>query len=293
MHVLAPLLVMLTAAEAPPQEVLERLQRSLAVLKPVEVVDAPTPPPLVEVEEEEEEAEEAPPAEVLAPTPARPPAVELDELRRESEGRSGGPPRVGVVAVAGVEGLINSTFSIQPRVGLGVRVGLTAPSETREDHFAAVPSVALVGGYAGLADHRVFAELRMELLVAQGGVSMLMPGFTAYALGGFDGLLAGGVDPYVGLGIGWDHNIFKGAQSSSGGHGGGGGNWGGLGGGWGGGGGGGLAALGVVVVAALAVAVAVGLAIGFVCAGRLELRYHPLSVRNAPPTVAVLVGYGI
>lgn len=292
MHVLAPLLVMLTAAEAPPQEVLERLQRSLAVLKPAEVVDAPTPPPLVEAEEEAQaEAEEAPPAEVLAPTPARPPAVELDELREESEGRSGGPPRAGVVAVAGVEGLINSTFALQPRVGLGVRVGLTAPTDTREDHFAAVPSVALVGGYAGLADHRLFAELRMELLVAQGGASLLMPGFTAYALGGFDALLAGGVDPYVGLGIGWDHNIFKNAKS--GGHVGGGGNWGGLGGGWGGGGGGGLAALGVVVVAAVAVAVAVGLVIGFVCAGRLELRYHPLSVRNAPPTVAVLVGYGL
>ncbi|MDP1826587.1 MAG: hypothetical protein Q8L48_25175 [Archangium sp.] len=298
---LGPLILLLSAAEPPApaqsqEAVLSRLRRSLAGLEQ----PAPTPPPLVpapdeqELEPEPESAEaeaEAPPEEVLAPTPPRLEVKEpRDDLRDESEQRGGPPSRVGMVAVAGGEGAFatNGTGGawFRPRVGLGLRVALTAPEAS-----VAVPSLALVGGYAGLLDHRVFAELRAELLVAHAGAGMLMPGFTLYALGGFDVLLAGGVDPYVGVGIGWDHNIFAkgsagaGTAKKSGGGGGWGGGWGGL-----GSGGGGLA---VIAAAVVAVAVAVGVVIGFVCAGRVEFRYHPASPRNAPPTASVLFGFGI
>ena len=97
--------------------------------------------------------------------------------------------------------------------------------------------------------------------------------------------VGGAVDPYVGMGIGWDVNIFKGNGSGPPGksHGG----WGG--GGWGGGGGGGLEGLVILAVAAVAV-VAI---IGFICAGRLELRYHPAPPHLAPANLSVLIGFGL
>lgn len=122
-----------------------------------------------------------------------------------------------------------------------------------------------------------------------------MPGFTAYALGGVDAVLSGGVDPYVGVGVGWDHNIFAPiggktgeGKSQSGGS------------GWSGSGLGGLGnGLAYIVIPLVAVAVAVVAVIGFICAGRVEFRYHAGSSRNAlplsapVPTVSVLLGYGI
>jgi hypothetical protein len=91
------------------------------------------------------------------------------------------------------------------------------------------------------------------------------------------------------MGMGWDYNVFKRNESTpapppakrwgSG--------WGWGGGGLGGGGGGeGLAIL-------LAGAVAVAAVIGFVCVGRIEIRYHPAPPHFAPPNVAVLIGYGL
>lgn len=292
---LGPFLLLMTAAEpaAPPEsqeEVLARIRSSLSALKP----PPPTRPPLVPAPAEQELEPEPAPEEpeptaaedVLAPTPPR---VE-DDLRDESERRGGVPSRVGVVAVAGGEGAFATDGTggawFRPRVGVGLRVALTPPEKS-----VAVPSLALVGGYAGLLDHRIFAELRAEHLVTHAGASMLMPGFTLYALGGFDALFGGGIDPYVGVGVGWDHNVFahpgappadKKPRSGGGGWGGG---WGGL-----GSGGSGLAVIAGAVVAA---AVAVGVIIGFVCAGRVEFRYHPASPRNAPPTASVLFGFGI
>lgn len=291
---LGSLLLLLTAAEpaAPPESpeaVLARIRSSLSALKP----PPPTRPPLVAAPEEQpepapEEPEPTAAEDVLAPTPPR--VEDHDDLRAESERRGGGPSRVGVVAVAGGEGAFatdgTGAARFRPRVGVGLRVALTPPGES-----VAVPSLALVGGYAGLQDHRIFAELRAELLVSHAGASMLMPGFTLYALGGFDALLGAGLDPYIGVGVGWDHNVFahqgekaveKKPRSGGGGWGGG---WGGL-----GSGGSGLAVIAGVVVAA---AVAVGVIIGFVCAGRVEFRYHPASLRNAPPTASVLFGFGI
>lgn len=337
MHVLAPLIVILTAAgpeevgapaEAPsetaqvPRKVrgplvpagaarddqLARIKRSLEALKAPPPAPTPlTAPPLVPADGPEQEeiaapADASPPEvpadipDVLAPTPPRP-EVKTDE----SERRGGPPPRVGVVGLAGGEVAFNTVsagMSFRPRVGLGMRVALTAPSN--DETVSAVPSLALLGGYAGLLDHRVFAEFRTELVVNRGGESIFMPGFTVYALGGFDALLAGGIDPYVGVGMGWDHNIFKGAGAGAaspraktgGAHlgGWGGGSWGNLG---GGGGGNGLGVLAVLAGAAVAAAVAVGLVIGFVCAGRVEFRYHPASPRQAAPIASVLIGYGI
>lgn len=296
---LGTFLLLLTAAEpaATPEsqeEVLARIRSSLSTLKP----PPPTRPPLVPAPDEQELEPEPEPApeepeptaaeDVLAPTPPR--VEDHDALRDESDRRGGVPSRVGVVAVAGGEGAFATDGTgaawFRPRVGVGLRVALTPPEKS-----VAVPSLALVGGYAGLLDHRIFAELRAELLVTHAGASMLMPGFTLYALGGFDALLGGGLDPYVGVGVGWDHNVFahqgappadKKPRSGGGGWGGG---WGGL-----GSGGSGLAVIAGVVVAA---AVAVGVIIGFVCAGRVEFRYHPASPRNAPPTASVLFGFGI
>jgi hypothetical protein len=192
---------------------------------------------------------------------------------------------VGIVALAGAEVVapLEGGLSLRPRLGLGVRVALTARTPLGEG-FDTTPSLAFLGGCAGLTEARLFGEVRLELAVSRPG-GFFQPAFTVYALGGTDVLVAGAADPYFGAGLGWDVNVFKGdpnqpAPKSVGG-GWGGGSWGG-GGGWGGAG---VLLLPVIIAAAVAI-------VGFICVGRIEVRYHPLSSRMVPASMTVLVGFG-
>ena len=237
---------------------------------------------------------------MAAEPPSPPPLVDGDEAQRlppETETEVLGPAvtarapraptsRFGVIGIAGGEGLIpvnGAPGSLGVRAGGGVRFALQ-PRTDDEETVNTTPSVGLVAGYAGPVDHRVFVELRTELTAGPGG-GLFLPGFTVYALSGLDTLLSGGgVDPYVGMGIGWDYNIFKKNDSApappppKGG-------W--LGGGLGGGGLG--QGLGVLIAGAVVVAAV----IGFVCVGRVEIRYHPSPPLHAPPNVSVMIGYGL
>ena len=189
---------------------------------------------------------------------------------------------MGIVALAGGELVapLEGGVSLRPRLGLGLRVALM-DRPTSSDALDAMPSLGIVAGYAGLADQRIFGELRLELALAPPG-GLFQPAFSLYAITGTDFILSGGLDPYVGAGFGWDVNVFKRDPSqkpvkttSVG-----------LGGGWGGGGlGGGLLLLPAAIVAAAAI-------VAFVCVGRVEVRYHPISTRLAPATLTVLLGYG-
>ena len=221
---LGPLLLLVTAAE--PALAVESEGEALRSSQP-----APTVPPLVPVDSDSPDTRGPEYPQVVhrdgqvcvqtlsadgavveacradpAVAKAKRTGTELEQPREHGARTTTVPSRVGVVAVAGAEGTFTTdgtrALQLRPRVGAGVRVALTSP-----EAGAAMPSLAVVGGYAGLLDHRLFAELRVELLVPQ-AVSLLMPGFTAYALGGVDAVLSGGVDPYVGVGVGWDHNIF-------------------------------------------------------------------------------------
>lgn len=268
MHVLG-LIIAVVAGAAP--------EKQAPAVPPV-VAPALTAPPLVAADEE-----------VLAPTAPRrvvtraaPAPVKLSERVTPAAPAS----RFGIIALVGAEAAVpvnGATPNLGLRAGMGVRFALLARSDDPAQ-VNATPSVGLVAGYAGLAEHRLFTEVRTELIAASGG-GLFLPGFTVYALSGLDTHLNGdGVDPYVGMGIGWYHNVFKPSGSPSEGKP----RW--RSGGWGGGlGGGGGHAAAIL----LAGAVAVAAVIGFVCAGRVEIRYHPSPPQRAPPNVSLLVGFGL
>ena len=289
-------------------ELATRLSHALRGI--VTAVEPPSPPPMVAIDETHSEPRRVPLGVMRVPDPttqtslpaadaflapplisadeADPPAAPADiDLGLRGEVAPPSPPpkleptsRVGIVALAGGELVapLEGGVSLRPRLGLGLRVALM-DRPTSSDALDAMPSLGIVAGYAGLADQRIFGELRLELALAPPG-GLFQPAFSLYAITGTDVIVSGGVDPYVGAGLGWDVNIFKGdpkqkpAKSSVG-----------LGGGWGGGLGGGLALLPVAVIAAVAI-------LGFICVGRVEVRYHPISSRLAPATMTVLLGYG-
>ena len=293
MHHLA-LIILLAGAElgspdAGQAEVLERLRRSLSGVSALTIavpppVQAPlSAPPLIEAEPVSPlEAEQARRVELSpsAPSARRAPLA----VARPAATKPEPTYQVGLVAVGGAEGSWpagGGQFALGLRIGGGLRYALL-PREPGELTARAIPSVAVVAGYAGPVSDRFFAEVRAELVVAPPG-GLFVPGFTIYALGGTDVLGVGGVDSYVGMGVGWDYNIFKGNGSTPAARSGG---WGG--GGWGGGGGG-LGGLAILAGAAVAV-VAI---IGFICAGRVEIRYHPAPPHLAPANLSVLIGFGL
>lgn len=304
---------------------LEALKRGARRARAVKL--APSVPPLVEaVDEEELPATQPAPAEEpsvppptldrevvpveppsVPPVVSAPPAVAPEEVAaqptpgvevREEVKDPGPPTQVGFTVIGGLETgppLGSDTWEVRGRAGLGARFALTRRDpQTRE--VEAVPAASLLVGYAGRLvdpnDHRVFGELRLELLAARPR-GMLGPAFTAYLLSGVDVLVGDpgvGAQPYVGAGVGWDVNPFSAPQGrqpspnaakptaglgvpmnalnlgSSGG------------------------AMAAVLVP-LAMAAVVGAVIAFVCAGRIEVRYSPGSSRGAP-SLSILVGYG-
>lgn len=277
---------------APPMVVAREPQKYAPAPRrvPLGVVRVPDPPAPVKKVSPSDEVALSPPlvsadeADPPAQLPSRDvaPAAELGLHSEEPPLKADPTSRVGIIALAGGELVapLAGGVSLRPRLGLGLRVALMDRS-TSGDDLDATPSLGLVAGYAGLADQRLFGELRLELAVARPG-GLFQPGFSLYAITGTDFILSGGVDPYVGAGLGWDVNIFKGdpkqkpAKTGIG-----------LGGGWGGSLGGGSGALLLPAIALAAVAV-----VAFICVGRVEVRYHPVSTRLAPATMTVLLGYG-
>jgi len=213
----------------------------------------------------------------LAPVPtAREPApdngIRLDPGSRWGfAGALAGMLNVPSDAASGVTG--SGVF------GLGFRYGLL---ERAADRRMWMPGLALlVGATVGPDQAAPSVEVRGEIMsVSPGGA--LQPNFVTYVSSGVAYELAGPrlVHPYAGLGIGWNwHPEGSSGTGSSGG------SW--LS-GWGGGGGAGYALLAVVAVAVAAVAV-----VGFVFAGRIEVRYtlSPDPAR-APPFASVVLGIG-
>lgn len=133
-----------------------------------------------------------------------------------------------------------------------------------------VPSVALLGGFAGQSSPRGFVpggfvEARLELLVVSAARRyLLQPALTVYGVGGVT-MREGVVVPHFGLGVGWGvlflHDLDRAERALSG--------------------------LRFNNEAAVLLAVVVGL----VAAGRLEVRYVP-ATGNIPATSSALIGFG-
>lgn len=257
-----------------------------SVLPPPVATGELAPPPLVSADETLEEEAQLPRRRAPLPTPE--PTPRAEEAAAAPKATPSYP--VGIIAVAGVDialPVAGTGLSLHPRVGLGMRFALNRRPDSKEKYVPS-PAAGFVVGYAGLENSpRFFGEGRVELVVNRPG-DLFQPGFTAYAITGFDAHVrdGGAFDPYLGAGIGWDLNLFakskdeeiaKPKRSRWGG------GWGGgWGSGWGGNWGGGVGVLALLVVPAI---------IGFICAGRIEVRYHPIGVRG-PANVAVLLGLG-
>lgn len=245
-------------------------------------------PPLVSADETLEEEPQAP--RQRTPLPAPEPASQAEEAVAAPKATPSYP--VGIIAVGGAEIAVPVDRSavglgLRPRVGVGMRFAVS-PRPASGETYVPTPAAGFVVGYAGLeTSPRFFGEGRVELVVNRPG-DLFQPGFTVYAITGFDAHVrnGGAFDPYVGAGLGWDLNLFaksKKAEVEKPKRARWGGGWGGgWGSGWGGGWGAGAGVLALLVLPAI---------IGFVCAGRIEVRYHPIGVRG-PASVDVLLGLG-
>ena len=238
------------------------------------------------------------PRETASPPPPRAPPVPRSasaEVRRPSSSwprpeERGVSSRFGVVALLGgelVQPLSFGRSSGNLRLGVGPRFSLL--QRTEEEHQV-LPAVSLLLGAVVNGERQAFfTEARIELLVASSG-PVTMGNFALYGLAGFE--TAGQVNPYVGLGLGWNWLPKEPA----------------------------LAWAPVVVGAALGLfgfaAGPVGLLIalggalsglafdGFLFAGHIELRYFPLSSQvgaprelplaptQVPNAIAILFGVG-
>lgn len=248
--------------------------------------------PLVEADVGDEPREPAPP-----PPPRAPPVplAATAEVRRPSSSwpRPETPDvssRFGVVALLGgelVQPLRFGRSSGNVRFGVGPRFSLI--QRTAEDHQV-LPAVSLLLGAAVNSERQAFlAEARIELLVAS-AATITMGNFALYGLAGFE--TAGPVNPYVGLGLGWNwlpkEPALAWAPVAVG------------------------AALGLFGLAAGPIGLLItlagalsGLAFdGFLFAGHIELRYFPVSSQVGAPrelplaptqypnAIAILFGVG-
>jgi len=177
-------------------------------------------------------------------------------------------------ALAGMVNVSTDTASSVSGTGLlagGFRYGLL---ERAGDRRIWMPGFAvLVGATVGPNHAAPSVEVRGEIMSVSPGGS-LQPNFVSYVSTGVAYELAGPtlVHPYAGLGIGWNWHPQGSSASGGGGN---------LFSGWGGGG-------AIVALAVAAVAV-----IGFVFAGRLEVRYTlSPDPSRVPGFASVVIGIG-
>ncbi|MEW5742403.1 MAG: hypothetical protein AB1938_26030 [Myxococcota bacterium] len=182
---------------------------------------------------------------------------------------------VGVMAAEYLSPLGQGGGTFRYRFGVGPRLALSPRRQGGEW----VPTVGLVGGIVGSAQPSFFTELRLELLKAA-SLSLTQARFTAYVASGLE--VRGGVEPYVGLGVGWNWlptGESRGARVVKG------------------------AAAGAAGLLVLTGGILVGAGVAaLVFAGRLELRYFPsttaaglrapLAPFAPPPALAIMLGVG-
>lgn len=158
--------------------------------------------PLVEAEVGDAPGDTAPPAPPRTPLAGAP----MEAARSSSSWPRPGAPalssRFGVVTLAGAEIVTPLRFGstvTEARLGVGPRFSLIPRS--LEAHQV-LPAASLVLGATVNGLRQAFlAEARLELVVAS-SPSITQATFALYGLAGVEA--SGHVDPYVGLGLGWN-----------------------------------------------------------------------------------------
>lgn len=152
--------------------------------------------PLVEAEPEGQPHDAAP----LAPLSSPPAAEVSSSVRRAAP--SDVASRLGVVMLAGAELVTPLRFGstvTQARLGVGPRYALVP--RTAETHQVLPAASLLLGATVTGLRQAFLAEARIELVVAS-SPSITQATFALYGLAGFEA--SSHVDPYVGLGVGWN-----------------------------------------------------------------------------------------